>query len=103
MKKLIIILLLSPLCSKAQIHFTGGFKVADSAMLGAKNYLSNTFAYGSSTPLTIHQFTGPKTIKVFDKNQKIIAETDSCGNLKVYGDTTTVLKTIIRNFGIKVN
>lgn len=70
-------------------------------------FLSSGTTYGdSSFPLyfsTEVLQNKPMTTRVYDINSKVIAEVDTCGDLKVYTDTTTVLKTILRTCNIKVN
>lgn len=106
MKKLIIILLLSPLFSKAQVDFkTDTLPKLSTANLGDYYMGGNTYIgkYYSS-PIKLlgkREFTPYLVVK--DANSKIICKVDTLGHLQVYGDTTTVLKALIRNFGIKVD
>lgn len=106
MKKLIIILLLSPLFSKAQVDFKTDTLPKFSAAnlgdyyMGGSTYIGKTY----SNPIKLfgkREFALYLVVK--DENQKIICKVDTLGHLQVYGDTTTVLKALIRNFGIKVD
>ena len=106
MKKLIIILLLSPLFTRAQIDFKTDTLLKFSAAnlgdyyMGGNTYIGKT--YSSSIKLLGKMERAPYLV-VKDENQKIICKVDTLGHLQVYGDTTTVLKALIRNFGIKVD
>jgi hypothetical protein len=106
MKKLIIILLLSPLFSKAQVDFKTDtlpkFSTANLGdyYMGGNTYIGKTY---SGTIKLLDKSKWVPYLVVKDENQKIICKVDTLGHLQVYGDTTTVLKALIRNFGIKVD
>jgi len=107
MKKLLFISLLIPLSLMAQkdsgIHFHTG--LCETAKPDSPHLVLENLSYTGgpdwrfSKPL-------PLTIKVFDMNTpnstKLLMETDTSGNIRVYGDTLSVLKAIIKSYGIKI-
>jgi hypothetical protein len=98
MKKLLFISLLFPIVSFAQIHFKDStFKATESVKLAYPLYSSTTHPF-----LIGHTVYNP-LVKVVDENHKEIATVDSCYNLHVFGDSATVIKTLIRLYGIKIN
>ena len=42
------------------------------------------------------------TLKVFDEKKELVAEVDTLKHLKVYGDTLSVLKAILKSYNIEI-
>ena len=106
MKKLFIILLfVFPLFCKAQKD------TCNVSLLTAKEYMYNdttpiTFLtksnYDVGSSFSISTWEKQK-VSVFGEKGQMLATIDTAGNLKVYGDTLSVLLAIFNSFSIKVN
>lgn len=104
MKKILFIILLMPLELMAQKD-TGSIS-GSLISTGKYHFMPNIIS--SDTVFAIKSYSNtPMTLKVFDNaststDRKLLMETDTAGNIHVYGDTLSVLKAIIRSYHIKV-
>jgi len=91
MKALLLTILLFPFVCSAQ---------KDTAKVGHPIKLELSGSGWSSAPFA------PRTIRVLDRGldgeTKLIAEIDTSHHLKVYGDTLSVLKAILKSYSIEI-
>jgi hypothetical protein len=99
MKNLLFIVLLMPLGLMAQKDSIPNFKPYSSGTISGFGYVT-----GSHPELNIRSSI-PQTLRVVDNSinpGKVLMETDSTGYIHVYGDTLSVLKAIIKSYGMKI-